>query len=165
MLPSKPGLYVSCRPSSAKAVLTAAIICRRRRPSKQDTKLVALSTVSTIHLVIITVKRTSVFDDRGGNYRCVSCSLDRPAVITAIIIADPKPELMWIADQSGTTSDNYLSVDDDGRNRTRSYRREPFDRRSTPRCILLARKIHLTFFSLQSHVRRLKFPILRWLGC
>ena len=59
--------------------------------SKQDMKLIALSTVSTIHLVIITVKRTSVFVDRGGNYRCVRslCPVRSTVlqVITAIIIA------------------------------------------------------------------------------
>ena len=43
----------------------------RRRATKQDTKLIALSTVSSIRLVFITVKRTSAFVDRGGNYRCV----------------------------------------------------------------------------------------------
>ena len=75
MLPSKPGVYVNCRPSSAKAELPATIISR------------STTTVETGHEVNCTLDRVDdpsgdyncqVFVDRGGNYRSVSCSLDRP---------------------------------------------------------------------------------------
>jgi len=89
--------------------------------TKQDTKLLALSTVSTIRLVFITVKRTSAFVDRGGNYRWVSCSLDRPP---AIIIADQNRSYCELPTKAETTTVNYLSVVDDGRT---GYEREPFD--------------------------------------
>ena len=82
MLPSKPGFSANWPP---KRICLRQLSHGRRRPTKQDTKLIALSTVSSIRLVFITVKRTSAFVDRGGNYRCVSGSLDRPP---AIIIAD-----------------------------------------------------------------------------
>ena len=136
MLPSKPGVCVNCPP---KRNYQRQLSHGRRRPSKQDTKLIALSTVSSIHLVIITVKRTSSFVDRGGNYRCVSCSLDRPP---AIIIADQKPELLRIADQSG----NYQRQLSLGRRR-RSNRIRTRAVRSTPRCILSAKKTAFYIFA------------------
>ena len=93
----------------------------RRRPTEQDTKLIALSTVSSIPLVFITVKRTSAFVNWGGNYRCVSCLLDRPP---AIIIADQNRSYWELPTKAETTSVNYLSVVDDSRT---GYEREPFD--------------------------------------
>ena len=118
MLPSKPGFYVNWPP---KRNCQRQLSHDRRRPTEQDTKLIALSTVSSIPLVFITVKRTSAFVDRGGNYRCVSCLLDRPP---AIIIADQNRSYWELPTKAETTSVNYLSVVDDSRT---GYEREPFD--------------------------------------
>jgi len=114
MLPSKPGFSANWPP---KRICLRQLSHGRRRPTKQDTKLIALSTVSSIRLVFITVKRTSAFVDRGGNYRCVSGSLDRPP---AIIIADQNRSYWELPTKAETTGVNYL----DG---LTGYEREPFD--------------------------------------
>ena len=113
-LPSKPGVSANWPP---KRICQRQLSHGRRRPTKQDTKLIALSTVSSIRLVFITVKRTSAFVDRGGNYRCVSGSLDRPP---AIIIADQNRSYWELPTKAETTGVNYL----DG---LTGYEREPFD--------------------------------------